>query len=139
MMRRVCATGGLFAARDVLHLRKGTFASKYVQLFCGFLVSACIHAFASIAFYGELRTNGEFSYFLGQGLAIMIEDHVIALGRKLGFRDHSAWKVVGYVWVFLWFGLNSIWIANMSAAGIWNHQRGADMFSLGPPRPLKSS
>ncbi|KAF2810461.1 uncharacterized protein BDZ99DRAFT_312505 [Mytilinidion resinicola] len=138
-MRRACATMGLFAARDVLRLKKGTFASKYVQLFVGFGVSATIHAMGSVGCYGALQTNGEFTFFMAQALAIMIEDHVVALGRKLGARDRLAWRVLGYVWVTLWFGLNSAWFSAAIVNGIWNHQRGADVFGLGPPRPVKSA
>ncbi|KAF2499684.1 hypothetical protein BU16DRAFT_524141 [Lophium mytilinum] len=138
-MRRVCATMGLFTARDALGLKKGAFASKYVQLFVGFGVSAIIHAIGSIGWHGSLQTGGEFTFFLGQALAIMIEDHFVVLGRKLGARDHLVWRVLGYVWVILWFGLNSAWSSAMVANGIWNHQRGADVFGLGPPRPVKSA
>jgi hypothetical protein len=132
-MRRVCSTGGLFAARHVFHLQKGTFASKYVQLFGGFLVSAAMHAFGAMAYHGELRTCGEFSFFMAQALAIMVEDHVIALGHSLGLRNHPVWRLLGFMWVVVWFGSNTAWFSNLLAEGIWNHQRGLDVFKLGPP------
>ena len=135
MMRRVTSTFGIFFARDVLHLRKGSFGSKYVQLFVGFFVSATIHAGSSMLCYRDFRDNSEYFFFLSQAVVIMIEDHVMHFGRYLGLRDSLLWRMVGYSWTVVWFGM-SMRVYSLAAirAGIWYHRPTVDIFGIGPAK-----
>lgn len=112
LMRRTATFTGLFAARTMLKLRPSTFASRYVQLFTGFATTGAMHAFGALAVWGH--ENGEMAFFLGQASAIMVEDHVIELGKALGFKESRFWKVVGFVWVVLWFSVSLQWWVGLS-------------------------
>ncbi|OCL05012.1 hypothetical protein AOQ84DRAFT_105058 [Glonium stellatum] len=133
MMRRVCSMSGIFLARDVFHLAKGTFASKYLQLFVGFLASGIIHSGASAANARSFVDNGEISFFLAQAVIILIEDHIIEFGRKLGARDSWIWRILGYLWIITWFGYSlRPWVSGGASKGIWVHRRSVDIFGIGP-------
>lgn len=47
--------------------------------------------------------GGAPKFFLSQALFITFEDFVIAQGKRLGFTDSQAWRILGYAWVQLWF------------------------------------
>ncbi|KAK7543886.1 membrane bound O-acyl transferase family-domain-containing protein [Phyllosticta citricarpa] len=106
-LRRITNTSGSFVAKDLLRLRKGTFASKYTQLFVGFYASALIHYGGAIFTCGH--DTGDLKYFMAQPVAILVEDHVIALGRRLGIKESPVWKRVGYVWTAAWFLFSVRW------------------------------
>ncbi|KAF2190399.1 hypothetical protein K469DRAFT_623462 [Zopfia rhizophila CBS 207.26] len=133
MMRRVCSTPGIFLVRDVLRLRKGSFASKYLQLFVGFFVSAIIHGGASMLCNRSFEMNHEFAFFIAQAVIIMIEDHTIDFGRYIGLRDSIGWRLIGHVWCIAWVGLSSApYSSAMISHGLWVHKRGLDVFGIGP-------
>jgi hypothetical protein len=117
--RQMLSIHGLFIARDVLGLRKGSFASKYVQLAVAFALSAVIHEFGSVMASGH--DCGEWRFFLSQVVAIFIEDQVVDAAAALGIKGESpGWKVLGYVWVFAWFSYSMrLWADGMVRAGIW--------------------
>ncbi|KAK7535389.1 membrane bound O-acyl transferase family-domain-containing protein [Phyllosticta citribraziliensis] len=106
-LRRITNTSGSFVAKDVLRLKKGTFASKYTQLFVGFFASAIIHCGGAIYTCGH--DTGDMKYFMAQPVAILIEDHVIEAGRRLGFKERPVWKRVGYVWTAAWLLYSMRW------------------------------
>lgn len=71
--------------------------------------------------------------FLLQATGIMVEDHVIDLGKYMGLRDSMAWRMVGYVWTISWFGLSTImYTSRIVEAGIWIHAKQVDLFGVGP-------
>jgi hypothetical protein len=132
-MRRLCSAPGIFFARDVLHVRKGSFASKYLQLFVGFGISGVVHAGASILIHRSLEDDGAFAVFIGQAVIIMIEDHIIDLGKRLGFKDSVFWRLVGFVWTVLAIGASTEkWTSNVVGHGMWVHDRKPDYFGIGP-------
>lgn len=49
------------------------------------------------------QRGGAFKFFISQALFITFEDFVISIGERLGFTDSQAWRILGYVWVQLWF------------------------------------
>lgn len=51
-----------------------------------------------------LHDGGWFAVLMLQAVAIMVEDYVILVGRKLGVRESVWWKWLGGVWVVLWVG-----------------------------------
>jgi hypothetical protein len=47
--------------------------------------------------------GGKMKFFVCQFIAICVEDMAIYVARKLGMKPHLVWKMVGFIWVFLWF------------------------------------
>jgi len=69
-----------------------------------------------------------FLFFLAQAIAITVEDAVIALASRTGI-DKSTYltRIIGYMWVFLWFSISMPWYLDWQiAAGI----------KLGEPLPI---
>ncbi|KAJ4340592.1 hypothetical protein N0V95_007467, partial [Ascochyta clinopodiicola] len=131
--RRVCSSPAIFVVRDVLHLRKGSFASKYLQLFIGFGVSGLVHGGASMLYHGSFEDDGAMKVFLGQAVIIFFEDHLIAFGKRLGFKDSLFWRLVGFVWTILAVGASmESWTGSLLNYGLWVHERELDWFGIGP-------
>ncbi|KAF2017199.1 hypothetical protein BU24DRAFT_490412 [Aaosphaeria arxii CBS 175.79] len=134
--RRICSTPGIYLTKHVFCFRKGSFASKYFQLFAGFFVSACVHGGSAILCNRDFWADDYcFAVFMAQAVAILIEDHVIDIARSsLGLKDSAMWRVLGYVYVFVWFGVSLIpWINATLTNGMWLHMaRPKDFFGLGP-------
>lgn len=131
--RRLCSAPGIFIAKDVLHLRKGSFPSKYLQLFVGFLVSGIAHGGASMFIHRSFEDDAALTCFLGQAVIIMIEDHVIELGKSLGLKDSTFWRCVGFCWTIFALGASTqIWTCAVVDRGLWIHDRGRDFFGIGP-------
>lgn len=119
--------------RDVLNLRRGSFASKYFQLFVGFGVSGFVHAAGSVLCHASLDDNRAMRVFLSQAVIIFIEDHLIELGRRCGFRDGLFWRLVGFVWTVLAIGASlEQWTGELIGQGLFVHDREVDFFSIGP-------
>jgi hypothetical protein len=131
--RRLCSAPGIFVARDVLRLPKGSFASKYLQLFVGFGISGIVHGCAVMFVHRSLNDNAAIAYFVGQAAIIMVEDHVIDLGKRLGFKDSALWRFVGFAWtVFIIGATSQVWNNKQIGDGIWVHDRTIDFFGIGP-------
>jgi hypothetical protein len=131
--RRICSAPGIFLARDVLHLRRGSFASKYFQLFVGFGISGIVHGCASMFVHRSLNNDGAFAFFLAQAAIIMVEDHVIELGKRLGLKDSKFWRLVGFAWTVFAIGVSSEpWASRVIDNGMWVHDRALDVFGIGP-------
>lgn len=133
MCRRICSAPGTLLVRDVLHLRKGSFASKYVQLYAGFAVSAITHGGAAVLMHAAWVDDGSLGFFLGQATIIMVEDHVIDLGKHMGFRDSIVWRLVGFVWTVFAFGVALVPYAGPAVdQAMWVHQATPDWFGIAP-------
>ncbi|KAF2851036.1 hypothetical protein T440DRAFT_554784 [Plenodomus tracheiphilus IPT5] len=131
--RRIASTPGIWLARDVMHLRKGSFASKYLQLFVAFGISAIVHAGGSMLTHGTFNGDASFALFMLQAVIIMIEDHVIDFGKKLGLKDARYWRVLGFVWtVFILGATIERWVGHCLEHGMWIHYREMDWFGIGP-------
>lgn len=100
-LRRVATVNGQLVAKTWLKLTPGTFFSKYIQLFVGFATTGLIHSTGSFIVCGE--EGGEFGFWMMMATAIFIEDHLILLGKQLGFKDNRFWRSVGVVWTFAAF------------------------------------
>ncbi|OQU96641.1 hypothetical protein CLAIMM_02691 [Cladophialophora immunda] len=84
---------------QVLRVKTGTLASRYLQLYNAFFVSALIHhAGALNCAYSSLGWC-QFYFFMIQPVAIMFEDLVIYFGKKAALKDTWKTRAVGYVWV----------------------------------------
>ncbi|PQE19371.1 membrane bound O-acyl transferase family-domain-containing protein [Rutstroemia sp. NJR-2017a BVV2] len=102
MLRRPCSQAGVALTR-FLRLEKGSFASKYTQLWVAFVVSVSFHHLGAIT--GNFEDGGyhQACFFLLQPVGIMFEDFVIWYCARLGLRESTLTKRVGYLWVFAWF------------------------------------
>jgi hypothetical protein len=131
--RRVCSAPSIFVARDVLRLRKGSFASKYLQLFLSFAISGLIHGGASMLYHGSLNDDGAMKVFLAQTLVIFLEDHLISVGKRIGFKDSLLWRLLGFVWTVFVIGASmESWTGSLLKHGLWVHDREVDWFGIGP-------
>jgi hypothetical protein len=111
----------LYLSRDVLKLHKGSFSSKYAQLFIGFGVSGLCHSVASVLVSGE--DGGRLKFFLLQGAAIFAEDMTQELGKAVGLRERGLiTRCVGHVWVFAWFSYSLRGLVDGGLRqGVWLH------------------
>ncbi|KAH9874969.1 hypothetical protein J1614_004457 [Plenodomus biglobosus] len=131
--RRIASTPGIWLARDVFHYRERSFASKYVQLFAAFGVSAIVHSCASMLTHGSFNDDASFALFMTQAAIIMVEDHIIEFGKKLGLKDSQFWRSVGFLWtVFILGATSEKWVGLLIENGTWIHDREVDWFKLGP-------
>ncbi|QDS71874.1 hypothetical protein FKW77_010108 [Venturia effusa] len=130
-MRRLATTFGLFFARDLFNLKPGTFASRYVQLFAGFIAAGIPHYLGALSAGGF--EMGEMRFFVYQAIVIMVEDHVIAFGRDvLHIKANRFWKVVGFCWTIFWQLLSNKNRYGLAIEhGMWVTRRGTDWLGLG--------
>ncbi|KAH6718771.1 membrane bound O-acyl transferase family-domain-containing protein [Leptodontidium sp. MPI-SDFR-AT-0119] len=102
LMRRPCSEGGRIT-KQLFGLKKGSFASRYSQIWIAFLISTSTHHTGAVIGMFEDGGFWQMVYFMIQPVGIMLEDFVVHVGRKMGWRE-SVWsKRVGFVWVFVWF------------------------------------
>ncbi|KAF2872957.1 membrane bound O-acyl transferase family-domain-containing protein [Massariosphaeria phaeospora] len=132
-LRRICSDPAIWLARDILHLRKGSFASKYLQLYLGFFISALIHAVPTAMILHSWKDANTLPVFMAQALMIMVEDHVIDLGKSAGLRESVFWRIVGHAWTITWFGLSTApYAAKVVGYGQFVHEKTPDFFGIGP-------
>ncbi|KAL0958252.1 hypothetical protein HGRIS_000405 [Hohenbuehelia grisea] len=86
----------------VLGLKAGGNPSAYVQLYTAFLISGLIH-YACDRMALRNWSGGALQFFMGQAVAIHVEDIVLAIAQRLGVKERPAWRVLGYTWVWAWF------------------------------------
>jgi Membrane bound O-acyl transferase family len=123
----------MYIVKDLLHLRKGSFASKYLQLFIAFGVSGLVHGGAAMLYHGSFEDGGAMKAFLGQAIIIFVEDHLVEFGKKIGFRDSLFWRLVGFAWTVLAVGASMEgWTGSLLEHGLWVHEREMDLFGIGP-------
>lgn len=131
--RRLCSAPGIYIARDVLRLQKGSFTSKYLQLFIGFGISAIVHSGGSMLAHRSFNDDGAFVFFIGQAVVIMIEDYIIDFGKSCGLKNSVFWRLVGFVWTVFAIGANSQrWSGKVIRHEMWAHDRERDWFGIGP-------
>ncbi|PSN63634.1 hypothetical protein BS50DRAFT_557722 [Corynespora cassiicola Philippines] len=133
-MRRICSTPSIWLARDVLQLRKGSFASKYLQLFMGFFISGLCHAGASMLCYKSWKEDdASIACFMSQALVILVEDHIIKFAGSMGLKKSRFWRYFGYCWTTLWFGISTCsFTSSITGNGLWIHPVQYDLFGIGP-------
>ncbi|EMD64284.1 hypothetical protein COCSADRAFT_89894 [Bipolaris sorokiniana ND90Pr] len=132
-LRFICSAPAMWLARDVFGFPKGSFGSRYVQLFVTFTNSAIIHSAAAMLVNQAWSDDGGSVFFMSQAVIILVEDHLIALGKKMGFRDNLMWRMVGLVWTVIMIGWPAeYWIRRQISYGIWVHERSPDLLGIGP-------
>ncbi|KAH7304852.1 membrane bound O-acyl transferase family-domain-containing protein [Rhexocercosporidium sp. MPI-PUGE-AT-0058] len=102
LMRRPCSEGGRIF-KQLFGLKKGSFASRYSQIWIAFLISTIVHHAGAVVAMFEDGGYWQIVYFMIQPVGIMAEDFTIYLGKKMGFGE-SVWsRSIGFVWVIVWF------------------------------------
>jgi len=88
MFRRPCSEAGRIV-KKLCSFKTGSFSSKYTQLWLGFIVSAAAHQIgAKVGMFADQRF-WQAIYFGIQSLGIMLEDGVIAIGRRSGLKKNG--------------------------------------------------
>lgn len=106
MLRRSLTTPGHKLGR-YLSIPEGTILSSLVILYTSFFISAWIHHAGDYMMLGHHADALKF--FLSQAVVITLEKSIVALGRRVGFTNSYAWRILGYVWVQLWFLYSLPW------------------------------
>ncbi|TFK83286.1 hypothetical protein K466DRAFT_498755 [Polyporus arcularius HHB13444] len=127
-LQRHLRAWGIFVVR-ALRIPRGTRLSSLVQLHVAFLLSGLQHALGDLM-VGWRYTGRSMPFFLLNGVAITIEDLFLTVARSLGARSTPATKLLGYVWVVLWFG----WSAPLLVD--WMMEADLNLISL-PVSPTK--
>ncbi len=127
-----------------LGLPAGSWSSKYMQLFIGFLASGIGHAAADYKLSPDrfptplaFLTIGAIPFFLSQAVAILFEDIVmefanVVLGSKLALLR----RYVGHLWVATWFVISWRWYSGFAFEAGLIH---GGALSISPVRYLASS
>ena len=110
-----------FFTYDVLRLRRGTLAARYINLFLVFGISAAFHTSNDITMGIPPAESVEHEFFLMQAVGITLEDFAGWLYRVVRPRPQpnrrdektgrdgveervESWqKLMGYLWVIAWF------------------------------------
>ncbi|KAJ7631226.1 membrane bound O-acyl transferase family-domain-containing protein [Roridomyces roridus] len=122
-LRRIFVSHARWLAHRVMGLQPGSQLSAYVQLFAAFFVSGLIHSLGQYMLTRQ-PSRGPLVFSMTQAMGITLEDFLVTLGKRLGFRG-VVWKVVGVVWVVAWFTVTTpIWMDNQIKAGLLDPEVG---------------
>ena len=102
---KLSSTSG-FLTYQVLKLKKGSFITRYTNIFLSFFISGAVHCLTVLAAgFTFQQSCGAFNYFCAQVLGIMIEDgayrRVYGLSRNSQKQPRLWSRLVGYTWVAL--------------------------------------
>lgn len=68
-------------------------------------------------------TGSSYWFFLYNALAIIFEDFVISVGKRLGVKEGRATRLLGYVWTLVWFTYSTPLYADWAmVAGLGSHR-----------------
>ncbi|KAF8149429.1 membrane bound O-acyl transferase family-domain-containing protein [Crassisporium funariophilum] len=104
MMRRALTAHHDNLARNVLHLRPKSELNTFVRMYGAFILSGIIHYggdYSALHHYG----GGAFFFFSMQSVAVTLEHLATKAGASLGLKPSRFWRIVGYIWVVIWFSL----------------------------------
>lgn len=88
---RKSITGPADFVLGMLKIPKGTWMSKYGQLYLGFLMSAVLHHAGAYMIFR--RSGGMYTLWLSQAIVITLEDFIIFLGKRAGFTSNGEEKI----------------------------------------------
>ncbi|KAK8200477.1 membrane bound O-acyl transferase family-domain-containing protein [Phyllosticta capitalensis] len=126
-MRRYLQAPGLLLARNVLQLRRGSFASRHLQSSIAFAQSALFHWLANKAVLPSTPFPNTILFFLLQEVGFVVEDAAKWVGERVGVVEAEKkekneksdagkskapstapplWlRTLGFAWTFAWLGL----------------------------------
>jgi len=132
MLRRFTTSIGQFCARSLGCSPKSS-AAMLVQLYVGFIVSGTMHS-GGDAMVGKQYLWASMPFFLAQPVAITFETAIIAIVRQAGYTRCTGWiRMVGYIWVFLWFSVSTPWFINWAVYAGLGH---SEIFPISPTRTM---
>ena len=120
---QVAHSGGLLVSRDLLRLRKGSFAARFTYLIAAFASTGFYHTMVNIYATNFRSWNpcGDMEYFVLQGMGVFVEGLVIDQALRWGFGKNKAWKYVGYLWWACWLGNMQLWyVERLRQDGLWD-------------------
>ena len=79
---------------SLLRVKKGTFVSRYLQLYNAFFVSAIIHHIGALNVPYSPLVWCQFAFFMMQPVAITIEDFAVYLGKKAGLKETCKYSFI---------------------------------------------
>lgn len=86
-MRRPCSEAGRIT-KQLFGLKKGSFASRYSQVWVAFLVTSMSHYPGAVVGMFEDGGLSQTIGFMVQPVGFMIEDFAIWIGRSMGLREN---------------------------------------------------
>lgn len=122
-MRQVAHPGGLLLSRDILRLRKGSFAARGTYLVAAFASTGFYHTIVNIYASGGRGLNpcGDMEFFVSQGVIVFLEGMLIDLVVSSGHASSKRWKILGYIWCFCCVSYSQLWyVENLRQAGLWD-------------------
>jgi hypothetical protein len=81
---------------SVTGIKRGTFISRYLQLYNAFLVSALVHHVGALNIPYSPSAKYQIYFFMLQPVAITIEDFAIYLGKKAGLKESCTIALIVY-------------------------------------------
>jgi hypothetical protein len=70
-----------------------------------------MHAAPDYIFHQNFSEGTSIQFFVLQAVAITFEDAIIAVASRLGYKESKAFKLIGFIWVFVWFTFSmQIWL-----------------------------
>ncbi|KAH9209069.1 membrane bound O-acyl transferase family-domain-containing protein [Leptodontidium sp. 2 PMI_412] len=90
---------------DILGIKKGALATKYIRLHVGFWTSGLLHYAVPLIIVSPKFGWGMFWAMPAYAAIITLEDFVLYCGNTLGIPDCYFVRGVGYVWTFYWITL----------------------------------
>jgi len=106
LMRTFLSSHAKYLAHQVLRLAPGSNASAYMQLFTAFAISGAIHHGTETMALRHSGGGGALVFFMLQPCAIMLEDFLIFVAKKVGFKPGWMARLVGYAWTWTWLALS---------------------------------
>lgn len=91
-----------FLTHRILRLPRGSLPARYSSIFFTFFLSGTLHIASDIGISVPPSQSGALRFFCTNALAIMLEDGVQELSRRLnGGKSPGGWwsRILGYVWV----------------------------------------
>ncbi len=71
-------------------------------------------------------------FFWSQAMIIMLEDHIIQLGRALYFKESGFWRFIGFLYTITWFSYSMRgWYGVQTEQGLWLNPEPTDWLQLG--------
>jgi len=131
LLRRYAAGIGQFCSRCLGCSPKST-SGLLVQLYVGFMVSGLMHSAGGDAMVGMQYLWASMPFFIAQPVAITFETVIIGIARQAGYTRSNVWTyLLGYTWVFLWFGVSAPWFINWAVYAGLGH---SEIFPISPIR-----
>ncbi|KAI0926545.1 hypothetical protein AcW1_002493 [Taiwanofungus camphoratus] len=133
LIRRYVSAYGKCVCRT-LRLPSGSWVSSQTQLYIAFIVSGLMHCGGDLMARRDLF-GSSFPFFIAQAAAITFEDVIISIARRIGVdegKSGSLARIVGYVWVFVWFSISAPWYID------WALREGIVHTDVLPFSPIKT-